>query len=370
VEKEKKHMKKNLFVALALSGAAIMTLAGCGNKAPVNSQNLPATTEEVVAKVASLAAICQYSNGQTLKAGSDNTIPAGKSVIVATSYTIQAWDGSQAVNTTATLTWSLATTTGWKVTEKSPDDVHNTILGTTPAFGKDALTNTLTGTISYNGASADVVYSLTLPASTTAPKDYKSMATLRADYDASKVKKDTFVQVYGYVVGFYSDYSKVILQNGSLACVVYGSGALFSNVAMGDLWTVQGNVEDYYKSLELVGSTSAKKYAGTDIAAVVPVTVDETVIGTCTTDGWSIGSTYGAVTAVLASASGKYSFTVGTKSLTPYYNSYTTATVKTAASALLTAANVGKTFALKGIFDSYKGAPEIIPVNATDWALA
>lgn len=371
-------MKKISKSVLLLSSICAMGLVGCNNGSTTNTSNpnsLPETAEAVVEKVAGIANICSYSNGTTLKSGeaNSNTVPTGKAIYAATSYSLKAWSNGAEVATTVKLAWALddATKAKYTIKDKTPDDTHESITPKIPAYGQADLSSVLTCTITYGELTKEIIYNVTVKASTVAPVEYTSLATLKSDYNSKKIAKDTAVTVYGYVTAFTSKKDKVYIQSGETALVVYGSASLFpSDLAIGDLYTVTGNIEIYYLALELVSSTSASKSTKTGIVAMSKIALTADLIKACTTSGWEIGSSIVTCSATLKKSDDGFYFAVGDQKLTPYYSSVTTDAVKTAASALIIQGNVDKTFALNGLVDSYKGAAEIIPVNATDWALA
>lgn len=360
-------MKKHSIVVLALASTAIMGLASCAPTTTSSTQTLPETAQAVADKIAATAAICEYSNGQTLKAGeaNNNTVPTGKAIYVATKYTIQAWDGSKAVSVTADLAWVMSDKTVLKVGKK--DDTHSAVNPMTPYFGQPDFSGTMTCTVTYQEHTATALYNVKVPALAAEPTAYKDLSKLKTAYDKGSIAVNTWVKAYGYVTGFNSDKSKVVIQSSTAGAIVYGSANLFTSVAIGDCLEVIGAISEYYLALELQYSISATKYTGTDVVAVKDNAIDEAGIKKSTDSGWTYAASRVSVSAVLSDVKGN--FTVGASKMAVYYT-YASADVKTAVSALFTTANVGKTFTVKGIGDSYKGLAEIIPTAASDVALA
>lgn len=364
-------MKKNSFVVLALAGATIMALTGCNKTASgssTNPQNLPDNAQAVADKVASLAAICQYSNGQTLKAGeaNSNIVPVGKVIFAAKSYTIQAWDGSKGVDVTATLAWTVSDKAVLKVGTK--DDTHIQISPMTPYYQQPDFSGTLNCTVTYNEKTATVLFNVKVLALTSEPADYKDMSKLRTSKAALAVTSNSWVKAYGYVTGFLSDKSKVYIQSGSYGAVVYGSGDKFpSTLKIGDLYVVTGMISEYYGALELQYSVSATAYTGTDVPAVKETALTEDLLKKCTDSGWIYGACLVSATAKLTDTKGN--FTVGATKFAAY-NKFLSDADWTTVKGLFTTANQGKDFTVKGVGDSYKGLAEFYPTAVSDIALA
>jgi hypothetical protein len=366
-------MKKKL-VALLLSASCLASLAGCNKTAETTSSKaLPSTNEEVVEKVAGVAAIAYMTNGSTgqnlvqADAGT-NTVPSGGYLKLATSYAVQAQNGDSVVSVNATIEWTLSDMAGWVKSTSSTDKTHITLTPSTPHYGEDDLKPTLTGKITFADASKELTYKVVVPAKKVAPVEYLKLSEL---YTAAITNKKINVDVvtYGYVVGFSADYANVYIAADGYGCQLYGASSFKTSYVAGNLIKVTGTITNYY-GLELTGVTAVEVLASKEgVGSPDPVALTETDITVVAgKNGTKWDNAYISVAAVYSDYNkGTLKFTVGAAVIYIYLKSSMPESVLNGYKAQFTSSTAtGGTYNIKGVVSVYEKTTmfEIIPWQA------
>ncbi len=361
-------MKKSKLFLVPLLG--LLTLASCGGGGTSdNPYNLPDTDQEVVDAVAGIGAICTNSGAHMFEGEDENNnVDGGSAVLVATTYLQEAWSGTEVIDIPVSIAWNLdeATADSWTITTMN-DGSHLSLVPTAPSYdAEDDLHSTLTGTISWGSATANVVYKITVPR-TAAPVVYKSTEDVFNDFFVDGTLRDgTTITAYGYVTAYTENYSNVFIQSGTHAIQLYGAGSFSSFFTEGALVAVTGDITNYY-GLELENVTSVVSYDGDDVPAATVTTLTADIIRSISSSGTMYDNTLATVDAqyvgVSAVASGTYEFTIDGASIYLYLRSSCTSESLAEANAVLASATPGNTYRLSGILTWYGNSQtlDIIP---------
>lgn len=347
--------------------ASAMMLASCGQEAS-SSNKYPTNDQEVVEKVASLGAIAVNGKNVQLTPGATNTLNDGTSIILATKWSVQAWDGTKPIAVEAKINWTLDSEEGWTKKENNPDSNHVTYVPTQPAYGEEDKEYNLTGVIKYYDGEATLSYKLVVAASTLAPTE---ITDLGAFFENGKIKTSMmskFVTIYGYYVGGSGDCVNSYIAAGAYGCQLYKVSSYSDILTPGTLIKATGTMTNYY-GLEL---TNCKLEVSdrTDIAPVNWVELDDTVMSAITGNGTVYDNA--PVTATNAefvscsatSASGSITVNMKTatgKTFALYVKSGATQAVRDAVFAVVSAAKAGDHFNLKGV-QSYYSSSSLIEI--------
>lgn len=360
-------MKKSKLFLIPLLG--LLTLASCGGDGVNNPYNLPMTDQEVVDAVAGIGAICTNSGAHMFEGEDENNdVSGGSAVQVATTYLQEAWTGTERVDIPVSIAWEIdeATFESWTITEIN-NGSHLSLIPTAPSYtAEDDLHSTLTGTISWGSATAEVVYKITVPR-TAAPVEYKSTADVFNDFFVDGTLRDgTTITAYGYVTAYTADYRNVFIQSGTHAIQLYGASNFSSFFTEGNLVAVTGDITNYY-GLELENVTSVVDYDGTDVAEATTTTLTAEIIRSINDSGTMYDNTLATVDAQYVGpstvASGTYEFTIDGVSIYLYLRSSCTSESLAEANAVLANAVAGNTYRLSGILAWYGNTQtlDIIP---------
>lgn len=362
--------------ALGLTFAASMLLVSCGNT-QTSSNKYPTNDQEVVDKVATVGAIATTVKNVNLNQGANTTLNDGVGIILATKWTVQAWDGSAPVNVSVNIEWSFDSDAGWSKKDKTPDNNHVTYIPTMPKYGQEASHFNLTGVIKYWDATKTVEYALTVNPSTTAPTEYTNLGDFFKDgkIDANKLNKP--VVVYGYVLGAPVDGYNAYIGSGAYGCQLYKTQAYKDLYTPGTLLKCTGTMTNY-SGLELTDCL-IETCDRTDIAAVDWVNLDDTVYAALAKNGTVYDNAPGTVknaefvsfTASDTTKDMTASFKTSTgKEFALFVKKGATDDTKNAVVNALKDAAAGAKFNLKGVLCSYKGAVQIYGYTADCITLA
>lgn len=357
-----------------MTALTLASLAGCGNQASSSPSTLPETYEEVVAKVASTAAIAYMSNGTTGKAmvttgNGTNSVPAAGYLLLATSFDVKALVGVGRAETTVTasIAWTLSDATGWAITDVKGDTTHKQYTPKTPSYGKSDLKPVLTGAITFGEAAKNVTYDVVVAASTVAPVEFLKLSDLYTSVITNS-KINVFVITYGYVTGFSSDFQSVYIAAGGYGCQLYQATSFASSYKAGNLVKVTGTIVNYY-GLELKNVTDVAVLAGKEgVDSRDPVTPSEADIKSVTNNGTKWDNAFVSVHAVYSSYnSGTMKFLVGSTPIYLYLIKGLDSAVSAGYKAQFTASTAtGGTYAITGIVSYYAKTSsfEIVPWQA------
>jgi len=355
-----------------MTALALASLTGCGNQTASSSSTLPETYEEVVAKVASTAAIAYMTNGTTGKnmvttGNGTNSVPAAGYLLLATSFDVKALVGGAETTVTASIAWTLSDATGWTVADVKSDATHKQYTPKTPAYGKEDLKPVLTGVITFGEATKDVTYDVVVPASTIAPVEFLKLSDLYTSAVTNK-KTNVFVVTYGYVTGFASNFGSVYITAGGYGCQLYNATSFSSSFVAGHLLKVTGTITNYY-GLELTNVTDVETLTSKEgVDSGDPITPTENDIKAVTGNGTKWDNAFISVNAVYSSYNnGTLKFLVGATPFYVYLKSTIDAAVLAGYKAQFTNSTAtGATYNVKGVVSYYatNSLFEVVPWQA------